>query len=56
MECLDYPAVAAFLRNEMYCDWRHALNIGCNELWRPREVVQLVQAPGSEHNPQTYIK
>lgn len=53
---VDNPAVTAFLRNEMYCDWCHALNIGSNELWRPTEVVQLVQVPGSEHNPQTYIK
>lgn len=56
MECLDSPVVTAFLRNEMCCDWCHALNIGYNQLWWPRKVVQLVQVPGSEHNPQTYMK
>lgn len=51
MECLDNPVVTAFLKNEMYCDWCHAFNIGYNELWQPGEVAQLVPVPGPEHDP-----
>lgn len=42
MECLDNPAVAAFLRNEMYCDWRHALNIGWWFSWYKRQDLSLI--------------
>lgn len=41
MECLDNPVVTAFFKNEMYCDWCHALTIAYNELCLPREVVEL---------------